>query len=89
MQFDMIAIVIGALLGISQGWTALARPLPRNLKRAAAMMAISGLGLLTAGAAHIAGAPATVRTVSVIASLVFFLIWLLMIVSLARHNTSM
>ena len=89
MTVDFAILALGAILGVPQIWIGLSKSQPANLKLIAFLLGISGCAAAIGGLADLLGAPGIVRTGCLAAALVFFIAWLLMIVSLARHNTSM
>jgi hypothetical protein len=89
MAFDLLLLLVGAIVGLPQLWRASAGRLPRNLAAASALLGAAAVTAAIAGCAHLCGAPVQARNGCLLCAAAIFIVWILMIVSLARHNTSM
>ena len=86
---DIACLVFAALVGLPQLVVALRRSLPRNLRLLALALGLSGVAAGAAGALHWAGAAPALRPALLGLSAALAIGWLLGVLSLARHNTTM
>ncbi len=89
MALDIITVCLGLAVGVSQGFFVTTKQMSPRVRLVGALLAASALSLAIGGVADGFFHSQSVRAIAFLAALMFFIIWLLMIGALARHNTSM
>lgn len=86
---DIVLFVYGAGIGLPHAVLGMFPRRSRNMRKLSLLLGASGLLAAASSGAHLAHWPVEVRGILLAASIGALVAWLLVLVSLARHNTSM
>jgi hypothetical protein len=86
---DIVSLLFALVVGLPQTFIALNTRRPKNLRTLAMLLGASGVLCGAAAVVHFFGGPSLARALLLGLSVCAGLGWVLLLLSLARHNTTM